>query len=93
MEAVVTDCDPPSRSGNHGSCGDCIAALSGLGVLHGRLHYRIHELDRRIDSIEVKVAEKYVTKSDMSAMLDRVEDHMVRIENKLDNLQATIKYN
>ena len=70
-----------------------IAALSGLGVLHGRLQSRIHELDRRVDGIEVKVAEKYVTKTDLSAMLDRVEDHMVRIENKLDNLQQTIKYN
>lgn len=70
-----------------------IAALSGLGVLHGRLQSRIHELDRRVDGIEVKVAEKYVTKTDLSAMLDRVEDHMVRIEHKLDNLQQTIKYN
>lgn len=70
-----------------------IAALSGLGVLHGRLQSRIHELDRRVDGIEVKVAEKYVTKTDLSAMLDRVEDHMVRIESKLDNLQQTIKYN
>ena len=70
-----------------------VAALSGLGVLHGRLQGRIHELDRRIDSIEVKVAEKYVTKTDLSVMLDRVEDHMIRIENKLDNLQQTIKYN
>ena len=70
-----------------------IAALSGLGVLHGRLQSRIHELDRRVDGIEVKVAEKYVTKVDMSEMLDRVENHMVRIENKLDNLQQTIKFN
>ena len=70
-----------------------VAALSGLGVMHGRLHGRIHELERRIDAIEVKVAEKYVTKTDLSTMLDRVEDHMIRIENKLDNLQQTIKYN
>ena len=70
-----------------------IAALSGLGVLHGRLQSRIHELDRRIDNIEVKVAEKYVTKVDMSEMLDRVENHMIRIENKLDNLNQSIKYN
>ena len=70
-----------------------VAAISGLGVLHGRLQSRIHELDRRVDGIEVKVAEKYVTKTDLLAMLDRVEDHMVRIENKLDNLQQTIKYN
>ena len=63
-----------------------IAALSGLGVLHGRLHGRIHELDRRIDAIEVKVAEEYVSKNDLSGMMDRVEGHMVRIENKLDKL-------
>ena len=62
-----------------------IAALSGLGVLHGRLYSRIHELDRRIDSIEVKIAEEY-SKGDLSSMLDRVEGHMVRIENKLDKL-------
>ena len=78
MEAVVTA---------------VVAALSGLGVLHGRLHGRLHELDRRIDGIELKVAESYVTKSDLSAILSRFEDHMVRIENKLDNLQQTIKYN
>ena len=63
-----------------------IAALSGLGVLHGRLSGRIHELDRRIDSVEVKIAEEYVSKGDLSGMLDRVEGHMVRIENKLDKL-------
>ena len=61
--------------------------------MHGRLHSRIHELDRRIDGIELKVAESYVTKSELSAILSRFEDHMVRIENKLDNLQQTIKYN
>lgn len=70
-----------------------IAALSGLGVQFGRLNSRLHELDRRLDGIEVKVAENYVTKADMSDILDRVTDHMVRIENKLDNLQQTIKYN
>ena len=63
-----------------------IAALTGLGVLNTRLNNRIHELDRRIDSVEVKVAEDYVSKDDLSGMLDRVEGHMVRIENKLDKL-------
>ena len=63
-----------------------IAALSGLGVLHGRLQGRLQELDRRIDSVEVKIAEEYVSKGDLSGMLDRVEGHMVRIENKLDKL-------
>ena len=63
-----------------------IAAVSGLGVLNTRLNNRIHELDRRIDSIEVKVAEEYVSKNDLTGMMDRVESHMVRIENKLDKL-------
>ena len=63
-----------------------VAALSGLGVLHTRLHTRIHELDRRIDHIEVKVAEKYVSKEDLSGMMDKMEGHMVRIENKLDKI-------
>ena len=63
-----------------------IAAVTGLGVLNTRLNNRIHELDRRIDSIEVKVAEEYVQKADLTQMIDRVEGHMVRIENKLDKL-------
>jgi len=63
-----------------------IAAVTGLGVINNRLNNRIHELDRRIDTIEVKVAEDYVSKTDLSSMMDRVEDHMVRIENKLDKL-------
>lgn len=63
-----------------------IAAVTGLGVINTRLYNRLHELDRRIDSIEVKVAEDYVQKADLSEMMNRVEDHMVRIENKLDKL-------
>ena len=63
-----------------------IAAVTGLGVLNTRLNNRIHELDRRIDSIEVKVAEEYVQKVDLTQMMDRVADHMIRIENKLDKL-------
>jgi len=63
-----------------------IAAITGLGVLNTRLNNRIHELDKRIDFIEVKVAEEYVSKNDLTGMMDRVEDHMVRIENKLDKL-------
>ena len=63
-----------------------IAAVTGLGVLNTRLYNRLHELDRRIDDIEVKVAEEYVQKADLTGMMDRVEGHMVRIENKLDKL-------
>lgn len=63
-----------------------IAAMSGLGVLHTRLHGRIHELDRRVDGIEVKVAERYVSKDCFEVHIKRLEDHLARVETKLDSL-------
>ena len=66
-----------------------IAALSGMGVLHGRLNSRLHELDRRQDGIEVKMAEKYVSKDCFEVSVKRLEDHMARVESKLDTLLLT----
>ena len=57
--------------------------------LHQRInnvHDRISELDRRIDGVELNVAQEYVSKTDLQTMIDRMEDHMVRIENKLDQI-------
>lgn len=63
-----------------------IAAVTGLSVLTSRMYNRIHELDKRVDQVELRVAEQYVSKSDLEGMLDRVEGHLVRLENKLDKL-------
>lgn len=70
-----------------------IAAIAGGAALNNRLHNRInsvHErisaLDRRLDGIELTVASDYVKKSELSDMISRMEDHMVRIENKLDQI-------
>jgi len=63
-----------------------IAAVTGLAALTNRLHSRIHELDQRVDGVEVRVAEKYVSKDDLDGMIDRVEGHLIRLENKLDKL-------
>ena len=63
-----------------------IAGLSGLGVITTRLNSRITELDRRIDVLEVKIAENYVSKGSMNDIIDRMESHMIRIENKLDKI-------
>jgi len=63
-----------------------IASVTGLGVLHQRLHARIHELDRRLDSTELTIARDYVAKTDLNDIIERVEGHMVRIENKLDRI-------
>ena len=68
-----------------------IAVVTGFAALTNRLHGRIHELDKRVDEVELRVAEQYVSKADLNEMLGRVEQHMVRIENKLDKLTFDIR--
>ena len=70
-----------------------IAVVAGGAALNNRLHNRINNvhdrisgLDRRIDAIELSVAQDYVSKADLAVMVQRMEDHMVRIENKLDQI-------
>ena len=63
-----------------------VAAATGLGVLTSKLHSRIHDLDRRLDNTELHFAQTYLSKSEFSLALERVEAHMIRIENKLDRI-------
>jgi uncharacterized protein YicC (UPF0701 family) len=63
-----------------------IAALSGLGVVTNRLHNRINHVYAKLSDVELRVATNYVTKTDLSEMIERVESHMERIENKLDKI-------
>ena len=70
-----------------------IAGIAGGAALNNRLHQRINNvhdriggLDRRIDAIELGVAQNYVSKADLSIMAERMEDHMLRLENKLDQI-------
>ena len=63
-----------------------VAAATGFSVLIRGLYTRVHDLDTRIDVFELRVAENYVSKESFSSALDRVEAHMIRIENKLDKL-------
>ena len=70
-----------------------IAAVAAGAALNNRLHQRVNNvhdrisgLDRRIDAIELGVAQDYVSKADLSVMTKRMEDHMIRIETKLDQI-------
>ena len=72
-----------------------VAVITGAGAITNRLHNRYLQssgrssadiLDKRLDAIELRVAQKYVTKEDINAMVDRVEAHTIRIENKLDKI-------
>lgn len=63
-----------------------LAAATGFSVLISRLHSRVSDLDTRIDKFELRVAEGYVSNESFQSALERVESHMIRIENKIDKL-------
>ena len=63
-----------------------IGASGGMAALNSRTSNKVAELDRRIDQMELRVAEKYVPRNELSNALQKMEDHMIRIENKLDQI-------
>lgn len=63
-----------------------IAVVSGGAVLFNRVHNRIHDLDRRVDAVELRMVESFVSKGDFNNALDRMEAHLIRIEQKMDDL-------
>ena len=63
-----------------------IALITAIVSVHNRLHSKIGEVDSRVDKIELRVAENYVQKQELSIILQKMEDHMIRIENKLDQI-------
>ena len=65
-----------------------LAAATGFSVLITRLHSRVSELDHRVDKFELRVAENYVSKESFSSALERVEAHMIRIEQKIDKITS-----
>lgn len=65
-----------------------VATATGLSVLLSRVHLRVTELDKRVDRFELRVAENYVSKESFQSALERVEAHMIRIENKIDKLNS-----
>ena len=65
-----------------------IALSTGFSILIKTLHSNIGELDARLDRVELRIATEYLSKSEFATALERVEMHMVRIENKLDKLSS-----
>jgi septal ring factor EnvC (AmiA/AmiB activator) len=58
----------------------------GVMTLNSRTNTRMDQIDKRIDSIELRLAEKYVPRQELANALQKMEDHMIRIENKLDQI-------
>ena len=63
-----------------------VALATGFSVLITRVHNRVNELDKRVDTVELRMATDYLSKSEFTLAMERVEGHMVRKENKLDQL-------
>ncbi len=63
-----------------------IAGFTGLGFLTSKFQNRCADLERRSDAIELKLAERYMPREEVTFQFTRFEEHFIRIEAKLDNL-------
>ena len=63
-----------------------IGVSSGVLAVSSKSNSRMDDIDKRIDSIELRFAEKYVPRQELATALQKMEDHMIRIENKLDQI-------
>ena len=63
-----------------------------LGVVAGgysiiqALHRRVTNVDTRLDRIELGLARDYVTRQEFYKEHGKLEEHMIRIEEKLDRM-------
>ena len=69
-----------------------VAIGTGFAVLTSRIYNKIGHLDQRVDGIELRIVQDFVSKSDLQVALDRMETHMTRIEDKLDNMMKNKCY-
>jgi len=63
-----------------------IAVVTGVAVLFNKVNSRVTQLDHRVDRLELKLVESFTTKADFQSAMVRMEEHMIRIEDKLDKL-------
>lgn len=63
-----------------------IAIITGTGVLFNKVNYRVTHLDSKVDRLELKLVESFTSKADFSSAMERMETHLMRIEDKMDKL-------
>ena len=61
-----------------------IAAIAGCWSIMQGVHRRLNSFDNRLDRIELSLAKDYVSRPEYLADQSKLEEHMIRIENKLD---------
>ena len=63
-----------------------IALVAAGAALTNKVHNRIADMVKRLDTFELRVATSYVPKQDFETAVQKMEDHMIRIETKLDQM-------
>ena len=63
-----------------------VAIVTGTAVLFNKVNNRVTQLDHRVDKLELKLVESFTTKTEFSAAMERMENHLLRIEDKMDKL-------
>ena len=61
-----------------------VAAATGFAVLTRWIYSRSEHLDNKWDGIELRVVQEYVSKGDFNSALNRMEAHLVRMEDKIE---------
>ena len=57
----------------------------GYGIIQA-LHRRVNVVDTRLDRIELSLARDYVPRSEFAASQAKIEEHLIRLEQKLDRM-------
>ena len=61
-----------------------VAVATGVAVLFNKVNQRVTQLDHRVDKLELKLVESFTTKQEFSDAMIRMESHLIRIEDKMD---------
>lgn len=62
------------------------AIVSAILSSVGSVYIASGKLNSRLTSVELKVAEKYVSKEELNLSMSKFEEHLIRIESKFDQL-------
>ena len=63
-----------------------IGASGAVFSVSSKSSGRMDDIDKRIDGLEIRLAEKYVPRQELANAISKIENHMIRIEEKLDKI-------
>ena len=61
-----------------------VAAIAGGWAVIKGIHKRLGTFDTRLDRMELHLAKDYISRNEYHSDQNKLEEHMIRIENKLD---------